>query len=230
VPDDAPDFPPFQRTVFPVSRTPDWGSMRTPSEWNRSFSEMQESDFVRIPRYDLKAFTVPMKDLADPITDDTIPLITQKLFYSTRFFGAYDLDAGEFSAVHPGIDLKLARGTPVGAIGGGRVSTVASSQSLGLHVIIEHRLKNGETYYSVYGHFDSVSVAAGQDVTPGQTIGRVGTTGNTSGPHIHLQVDRGQPGASHVPYRPASLPSRSEAARYTVNPVVFIAEHSGGDH
>lgn len=226
----ATGFPAFEHSSFPVSRTPNWGAMRTPAEWNRSYSQMQESDFVRIPSYDLAKMTVPMASLTDPLLDENIPAITRKLFYSTRFFGAYDLDAGEFSGVHPGVDLKLARGTPIGSIGGGRVNAVSTSKNLGLYVVVEHRLKNGEVYYSVYGHFDSVSVSVGQDVSPGQILGRVGMTGNTSGPHVHLQIDRGQAGEQHIPYAPTSIPSSSEAGRYVVHPITFISSHRTGDY
>lgn len=183
---------------------------------------------MRVPAYQIAKLTVPMKDLTDPITPETIPEITRKLYYSTRYFGAYDLDAGEFTSIHPGVDLKLARGTPVGAIAGGRVHSVSTSENLGLHVIIEHHI-NGEAYYSIYGHFDSVSVSAGQTVVPGQIIGKVGMTGHTSAPHVHLQIDRGAPGeADHEPYLPSSIPSPAEASRHVVNPMVFIGAHGNG--
>jgi murein DD-endopeptidase MepM/ murein hydrolase activator NlpD len=151
--------------------------------------------------------------------------ITAKLFYSTRYFAAYDLDADEFSGLHSGVDLKLARGTPVGAIAGGLVRFADNEGALGLHVMIEHQL-DGETYFSIYGHLDSVSVRAGDPITPGQIIGMVGMTGNTTAPHLHLQVDRGDGSAVHTPYQPSVLPSREEIARYSVNPITFIAAHA----
>ena len=222
-------FPPFIRTVNVVSKVPNWGAMRTPAEWNRTYDELTREDFVPLPAYRMSLLTVPMTSLTSPITDDTIPEITRKLVYSTRYFGAYDLDAGEFTADHPGVDIKLARGTPVGSIAGGRVASVSTNAALGLHVIIEHHI-DGQAYYSIYGHFDSVSVSAGQTVVPGQTIGKVGMTGNTSAPHVHLQIDRGQAGdTAHVPYYPPSLPSPAEAALHVANPMVFIAAHAGGD-
>lgn len=188
--------------------------MTTPAEWNRTYGEMADADFVSVPRYDLRTLTIPMEELLRD-RNSNIAAITAKLFYSTRFFGKYDLDAGEYTGTHAGVDLKLARGTPIRVIGGGRVAVVTETQRLGLHVIVEHRLRSGETYYSIYGHLDSVSVSEGQDVTPGQTVGRVGMTGNTTAPHVHLQVDRGNPGERHEPYQGP----QSNAA---VNPVTFI--------
>lgn len=216
----ASDFPSLIKTSFPVGKTPNWGAMRTPAEWNRTYGQMTADDFVSIPRYDLKTLTIPMETLTNPIKDENIPTITAKLFYSTRYMGKYDLDAGEHTGGHFGVDLKLARGTGVGAIGGGRVSSVQTTQRLGLHVIIEHRLKTGETFYSVYGHLDSASVTAGQDVKPGEMIGTVGMTGNTSAPHLHLQTDIGAPGEAHVP---------AESENGMVNPTTFISTYRNGE-
>ncbi len=218
------EFPAFDHTSFPVGKVPNWGAMRTPQEWNRSYAQMTSSDFVAIPRYDMSTLTVAMASLTNPVTDASIPTLTAKLFYSTRYLGQYDLDAAEGSGKHAGVDLKLARGTPISSIAGGRVTTVTKTQNLGLHVVIEHRLKNGETYYSVYGHFDSASVNVGQDVKPGQTIGIVGITGNTSAPHLHLQVDRGQAGENHVPFAEGV-----NAATGMVNPITFIGMYRNGE-
>lgn len=199
--------------------------METPQEWERPYGEMMDKDFVSLPRYDLAKLTTPMETLLKT-RHASAPDITAKLFYSTRYFGKYDLDAGEFSAVHPGLDMKLALGTPIGAIAGGRVHAVRKTGGLGLHVIIEHRIGN-ETYYSIYGHFGAVSVTEGQNVHPGATVGHVGMTGNTTAPHLHLQVDRGQPSeVEHQPYWPSKLPSVGEAEKHTVNPIVFMQKHA----
>lgn len=219
-PETETDFPPLVKTSFPVGKTPNWGAMRTPAEWNRTYGQMTTEDFVSIPRYDLATLTIPMETLTHPVTTETIPVITAKLFYSTRYMGSYDLDAGEHNGSHYGIDLKLARGTPIGSIGGGRVSSMQTTQRLGIHVIIEHRLQSGETYYSVYGHLDSASVSAGQDISPGQTIGTVGMTGNTSAPHMHLQVDKGAPGEAHVP---------AESEGQMAHPITFISKYRNGE-
>ncbi len=202
--------------------------MKTADEWERSYAEMDREDFVRIPSYDMGVLTTPMKELLKDRDDaDTIRALTAKLFYSTRFFGTYNLDQGEFTGDHAGMDLKVPQGTPVASIAGGRVSNVIRDASgLGLHVIIEHRL-NDETFYSIYGHLSAVSVREGQDVTPGQMIAVSGSTGRSTAAHLHLQVDRGEPGETgHEPYWPGSLPTKTEAARHTVNPVSFIAAHA----
>lgn len=215
-------FPAFGHAVYPVSQVPNWGAMHNAAQWNRTYAELTRDDLVPVPAYDMQKLMTPFKTV---VADQDEEEITRKLFYSTKYFGKYDLDAGEFTAIHPGVDLKLALGTPIAAIGGGRVNTVESSPALGTHVVIEHRLPDG-TYYSIYGHLGSVSVAAGQDITAGQTIGTVGMTGNTSAPHLHLQVDRGQPGeVEHIPYLPKTEPTPQEAALHVVHPIHFIEQY-----
>jgi murein DD-endopeptidase MepM/ murein hydrolase activator NlpD len=220
-------FPAFGNAVHPVQSAPNWGAMTTPEEWERSYGELNESEFVAIPSYDLPTLMTPMGVLKeDRYSEESIRILTAKLYYSTRYFGAYDLDAHEFSGVHPGIDLKLAEGTPVGTVAGGRVHAIRNESGLGLHVIIEHRTNDGEAFYSVYGHLSQTSVTVGEDVSAGQMIGIVGMSGETTAPHLHLQIDRGEPNeTSHQVYWPSRLPSPSEAAAFSVNPIQFIAEY-----
>ncbi len=218
-------FPAFGSAVMPISRVPNWGVMETPAEWTRSHEQMSADDFVSLPPYDLSELTIPMDTLSPERTPEHVRLITAKLAYSTRYFGRYDLDSGEFEGAHAGIDIKLALDTPVAAIGGGRVSTVGSDDLLGTYVIIEHHLDDG-TYFSIYGHLGIVSVAPGDDVAAGQTIGKVGLTGESASPHVHLQIDRDDGVRPHLPYR-AGLPITNPAdAIWTVNPILFIQRHT----
>lgn len=214
----AEEFPPFIRAVHPVANVPNWGAMRTPKEWNRTYGQISAAEFVPVPPYDLAVLTFPLSKLVEP---RRVPEITSKLYYSTRHMGTYNLNAGEYTGRHPGMDLKLAKGTPVGSIAGGRVHAVRRNRILGLHVMIEHRIR-GERLFSIYGHLDATRVTAGDDVRPGQIIGTVGTSGNVIA-HLHLQIDRAVEGEKeHVPYLPAGKPSRAEADARTVHPLRFI--------
>ena len=210
-------FPAFIHASQPVNRVPNWGAMSTPEEFKRTYSQLTDADFVAVPAYNLKTLTIPMKSLTggSRVSPDDIPTVTAKLYYSTRYMGAYDLDAGEHSGNHPGVDLKLALGTPIGAIGGGRVYSVSSDARLGLHVVIEHRNESGQ-FFSVYAHLGSAKVSAGDTVKPGQTIGFVGLTGMTTMAHLHLEVHRGS-----LPAEPGM-----HAAAFTesavINPMTFI--------
>lgn len=210
------DFPAFERTVWPISKVPNWGAMRTPAEWDRSYAAMTAEDFVSIPSYDAAVQTKPMNSLLSPLTDENIPLITAKLFYSTDYMGSYDLDAGEHSGDHPGVDLKLALGTPIGAIAGGRVYAIKSNAVLGTYVVIEHRI-DGAQFFSVYGHLGSASVTAGTAVKPGTTIGFAGNSGRSVSPHLHLEVNKG-----FLPDSWVNLHGAAGAGEGSVHPLAFI--------
>lgn len=214
-------------TAYPVPSIPNWGAMRDKSLWNRSYREINSSEFVPVPQYGLSVLTFPMEAL-DPQKLSDVPLITAKLFYSTRFFSAYDLDAGEFTGLHAGVDLKLPEGMPVGAIADGSVHVVRRDDRLGLYVILEHVLPTGEKVFSIYGHLGTTVVAQGDRVRAGDPIGTVGTSGYTSSPHLHLQVDRPmQSGGVHTPFIAHVIPSSSaEVSEWTVHPIHFI-EHGG---
>ncbi|MFE6039709.1 M23 family metallopeptidase [Streptomyces sp. NPDC056452] len=88
------------------------------------------------------------------------------------------------SGYHTGLDFAAPTGTPIKAVHGGTVKSAGWSGSYGYHTVIE--LDDG-TEIS-YSHQSSMDVTAGQRVTTGETIGRVGATGNVTGPHLHLEV------------------------------------------
>ncbi|MBI1934777.1 M23 family metallopeptidase, partial [Candidatus Peregrinibacteria bacterium] len=138
-------------TLYPVSAIPNWGAMRTTTLWNRSYREMSPNEFISVPVYDLQVLTFPMQAL-DQKNPDDVPLITAKLYYSTRFFSRYDLDAGEFTGLHAGVDLKLPYGTPVGAIADGIVHVIQKNDRLGLFIILQHMHPTEGTLFSIYGH------------------------------------------------------------------------------
>lgn len=224
-------FPSMGRALHPVGRIPNWGVMTSSTQWGRPYAEMSTDEYVSVPSYNLSVLMKPLEELKKTRSEpETIKILTAKLYYSTRHFGAYDIDAGEFSSIHPGIDLKLPQGTPFGSIAGGRVHDVRNDTDLGLHVLIEHRTSDGKTFYSIYGHMHASSVKKGQDIEAGQMIGTVGTSGQTTGAHIHLQVDAGIPDEQyHEIYWPQSMPSRAEADRHTINPILFIGQFAAGE-
>jgi murein DD-endopeptidase MepM/ murein hydrolase activator NlpD len=89
------------------------------------------------------------------------------------------------AAWHPGIDFPAAAGTPVAAARGGLVvETGYLPDGYGRRIVIDHGL--GER--SLYAHLSAVLVAIGQRVATGARIGRVGSTGFSTGPHLHFEV------------------------------------------
>ena len=85
---------------------------------------------------------------------------------------------------HTGIDIPASGGTPILACKSGQVVTSAYHYSYGNYVVIDHG--NGNS--TLYAHMSSRAVSEGDMVTQGQTIGYVGTTGSSTGNHLHLEV------------------------------------------
>ncbi|RZD70098.1 peptidase [Streptomyces albidoflavus] len=101
---------------------------------------------------------------------------------------AYRASGGSWSSgYHTGVDFSASSGTSVKAIGAGTVVSAGWSGSYGNEVVIKH----ADGKYSQYAHLSSLSVSSGQTVTPGQQIGLSGSTGNSTGPHLHFEVRTG---------------------------------------
>ncbi len=99
--------------------------------------------------------------------------------------------------LHAGIDLAARTGTPLRAMSSGRV--VVAGPRGGYGTKVEIRYWDGTV--SDYGHLSRVDVAAGDLVTPGQRVGAVGSTGFSTGPHLHLEVHpRGESAVNPVPW------------------------------
>ncbi|MEO8897400.1 MAG: M23 family metallopeptidase [Candidatus Dormibacter sp.] len=111
-------------------------------------------------------------------------------------------DAGHTSFVrfHSGIDLAAPPGTPVFAVAAGTVRVVQSATGFGLHIQLIPPVSTGRPVLYLYGHLSGVAVADGVAVVAGQMLGSVGSTGNSTGPHLHFEVDVGG-----VPVNPCSI-------------------------
>ena len=86
--------------------------------------------------------------------------------------------------LHRGIDIGVSQGMPIQAVQDGRVVSAGNAGDYGLCVVIED--ENG--YQSRYAHCGSLSVSAGQEIKRGDVIATVGSTGSSTGPHLHLEV------------------------------------------
>lgn len=95
-----------------------------------------------------------------------------------------------WGTVHKGIDIANATGTPIWAATGGEVFHAGPFGGYGNAVLIDH----GGGMTTLYGHQSRIAVSVGQQVTRGQVIGYIGSTGNSTGPHLHFEVRyRGAP-------------------------------------
>jgi murein DD-endopeptidase MepM/ murein hydrolase activator NlpD len=92
---------------------------------------------------------------------------------------------------HSGLDLSAPTGTSVLASAAARVQSAGRQGGYGLAVVLVHWDGATET---LYGHLSETLVQAGQMVQPGQVIGKVGSTGRSTGPHLHFEVRRWRDG------------------------------------
>src|SRR6266446_2495720 len=103
-------------------------------------------------------------------------------------FGARRIINGQARSPHGGIDYSVPRGTPVVAANAARVALVAEFFFPGRLVVLDH----GLGLYTLYFHLDTASVAEGERVERGQTLGSVGATGRATGPHLHFGAQVGK--------------------------------------
>ena len=102
--------------------------------------------------------------------------------------------------LHAGTDFAAPGGTPIYAAASGYVQVAGwSSGGYGNYVIIYHgSMSDGNAYSTLYGHMRSVATSAGKNVKQGELIGYVGSTGNSTGNHLHLEVWKGGSKANAV--------------------------------
>ncbi|MEW2451767.1 transglycosylase family protein [Streptomyces parvulus] len=88
---------------------------------------------------------------------------------------------------HTGVDFPVPTGTSIKSVAAGRVVSAGWGGSYGYQVVVRH----GDGRYSQYAHLSAISVRDGQSVSAGQRLGRSGSTGNVTGPHLHFEVRTG---------------------------------------
>lgn len=112
--------------------------------------------------------------------------LTASAFVETSAFGwrTHPIDGEE--KFHTGVDLGAEYGTPIGAIWAGSIAFAGEYGGYGNVVFIEH----ADSVVTVYGHCAELTVVAGQKIEQGDLIGYVGSTGYSTGPHLHLELWR----------------------------------------
>lgn len=95
--------------------------------------------------------------------------------------------------LHKGLDIANATGSPIRAAAAGTVTHASGGWNGGYGTSI--KINHGDGYVTHYAHLSSLSVRVGQKVSAGQTIGSMGSTGSSTGPHLHFEVIKG---GSHV--------------------------------
>lgn len=124
------------------------------------------------------------KPAADPVHTTTYTLPVEGAPIGTPYHASGSSWA---SGYHTGVDFLVSTGTSVKSVAAGKVVTAGWGGSYGYQVVIRHA--DGD--YSQYGHLSQISVKVGQQVNGGQRIGRSGSTGNATGPHLHFEMRTG---------------------------------------
>ena len=131
---------------------------------------LNSDDFIKEKLKEQKA-TVNGVTLHLPISENTSTVITSR-------FGSRS------SGYHTGLDIATSTGTPIHAAASGTVIQAGSQGSYGYLVIIDH----GNGVQTYYAHCSKIYVSVGDTVETGDVISAVGSTGNSTGPHLHLEV------------------------------------------
>ena len=133
--------------------------------------------------------TQPTEEATEPTQAPTQPVVVSWMrpcsyVKITSPFGNRDRPTAGASSNHQGVDLAGPEGTPIYATRSGTVTIARFSNSAGYYVTINH----GDGYSSVYMHMTTYTVSVGQSVSQGQLIGYMGSTGISTGPHLHFGI------------------------------------------
>ena len=175
----ATSVPPTTKPKPPSQTTPPETTPTKPTEPGETTEPTQE--------------TTEPEETTKP-TEETKPQETKPAeeswalpIYYTAFTSAFGYRTDPVyggSAYHYGVDLAAPTGTPIYASRSGTVSTATYDGSCGYYVQINH----GDGYRSIYMHMTHYVVSAGQYVSRGQVIGYCGSTGKSTGPHLHFGI------------------------------------------
>ncbi|MDT2597729.1 peptidoglycan DD-metalloendopeptidase family protein [Enterococcus dongliensis] len=122
-------------------------------------------------------------DVNDPSKESSWRAPVSNIIVTSPFGNRYD-PTGFSGTFHSGLDMGGTSSTPIMASKAGTVVQSSFDGSAGNYIIIDH----GDGYYSYYLHMSSFVASVGQSVSAGQTIGIMGTTGNSTGVHLHFSI------------------------------------------
>jgi murein DD-endopeptidase MepM/ murein hydrolase activator NlpD len=111
-------------------------------------------------------------------------LINGKVYHASSGFGKRLNPITQKEDFHPGLDIAAKKGMPVLSTEAGTVTASEFNEQDGNRIVIDH----GNGYTSAYHHLDSRQVKKGEPVAQGQLIGTIGSTGVSTGPHLHFEI------------------------------------------
>ena len=177
-------------TIFPCSARGNfgiWPERRPPRRWAAGGTEkkLRRRNKGRFPKQkQIDGFVAPV---------DGPHVITSS--FSVREHPLFG-----YTKMHPAIDLAKNQGSPIYAIAAGTVTTAAYGDANGYYVSLAH----GSGYTSIYCHMTKYIVSVGDSVSQGQVIGYVGSTGWSTGPHLHFELHQNGTALNPAEYLPLS--------------------------
>ena len=147
---------------------------------NNSIFKMQEESRRRLSSYAEVTWYITNKHNIAKATPSIWPISGR----ITSYFGYRIAPLRIASEYHTGIDIANKPGTPVYATADGVVRYSGWANGYGLSAVLDH----GFAYSTLYGHLSELLVKEGAQVRRGQLVGRVGSTGTSTGPHLHYEV------------------------------------------
>lgn len=147
-----------------------------------------KAESVSKPKAPAPAVTPPVKVEVAPEPAPSAMFIWPASGRHSSGFGGRDIGDGAES--HLGQDIANVTGTPISAAATGYVSYAGNMGGYGNVVILTHSIQ-GQTYATVYAHMSAINVSSGQAVSQGQNVGLVGSTGRSTGPHLHFEIHVG---------------------------------------
>ncbi|MDX6692837.1 MAG: hypothetical protein QOF02_440 [Blastocatellia bacterium] len=145
---------------------------------------------------ELSAYEVALRERA--MTPSIWP-VTGEL--TDGFGGRRNPFGGYSSEFHTGQDIATLTGTPVAAAANGTVIFAGCQNGYGQLVIIDH----GDGLTTRYGHLSRIEATLGQSISRGDVLGRVGSTGRSTGPHLHYEIRVNDKPVDPMPYLPATM-------------------------
>jgi murein DD-endopeptidase MepM/ murein hydrolase activator NlpD len=188
----------FLVTIFIVTILGTFGWQETGNASEPDLEIEQQELFPDEMKFYYRSFTItsayypPKKQASIVVPEITWPTNSRIIVSG---YGHRAPSCSSCSSNHKGVDFTPGRGTPVYAALDGIISRIEYSGGFGLHVYIDHIVViNTETQYwrTVYAHLQENSIpenlAVGQIIKAGTTIGAVGNTGTSTGPHLHFEI------------------------------------------
>ena len=174
-----------QTPITGVSFVERWGSPAKAPPLDLPVSMVVSAITERLGDLDTDVLNLPHRALVSP---DTLGA-----------FGMRDHPMHGDRRMHNGVDLAAPRGSEIGAVRAGKVLRVKrSEQGYGNQVMVDH----GEGLVSRYAHCQDIFVKVGDQLEAGQLLGTVGSSGDSTGPHLHLEVHVDGQAVDPVPYMP----------------------------